>query len=65
MGVDETTHGYYASILSQVATGVFVIEPRIAGDLTTLDVSMVNEMGAKFFGRHGAVGDDILREACN
>ena len=59
------TLDWYGAILEQVATGVFILEPSVPGDLTTMDVSFVNPMGARFFGRTGAIGDEILREACN
>lgn len=64
-GQTEILHAHYSTIISQIATGVFIIEPRVPGDLTTMTVTMVNEMGVRFFGRQGAIGDEILDEACN
>lgn len=53
----------YEQILGQIATGVFILEPRIAQDPDSLEVTFVNEMGARFFGRIGDTGSQVLRDA--
>lgn len=55
----------YESILGQIATGVFILEPRVPGDSTTLEVTFVNEMGARFFGRMTSSVEQVLSDACN
>lgn len=55
----------YENILGQIATGVFILEPTVLGDSSTLQVTFVNEMGATFFGHTASSVDQVLSDACN
>ncbi len=56
---------YCEEILGQIHTGVFILEELEPGVPESLTVTMVNSMGAEFFGQAGASHDELLREACN
>lgn len=53
----------YEAILGQIATGVFILEPRDRNRLLRLEVTFVNEMGARFFGRSNGSVDEVLSDA--
>jgi hypothetical protein len=53
----------YEAILGQIQTGVFILEPMIPNDPQSLEVTLVNEMGTKFFGRANSAGLQVLIDA--
>ena len=65
MSKQITTPNYYELILSQIATGVFILEELEPGNPDSLTVTMVNSMGAEFFGRSSNSYEELLLEACN
>lgn len=60
---DQSRVCEYEMILGQIATGVFILETAIAGDPTSLEVVVVNEMGSRFFGRGMDDECQVLAEA--
>lgn len=53
----------YEDILGQIATGVFILEPIDANVASSLEITFVNEMGARFFGRSDGSADEVLNDA--
>ncbi|MEM7095167.1 MAG: PAS domain-containing protein [Actinomycetota bacterium] len=53
----------YEAILGQIATGVFILEERILGRPESLEVTFVNEMAARFFGRTSSSNSEVLLDA--
>lgn len=53
----------YEQILGQIATGVFILEPRDPNDPLSLEITFVNEMGARFFGRSAGSVAEVLSDA--
>lgn len=54
---------HYERILGQIATGVFILEPTDPRNLKSLEITFVNEMGARFFGRSEGSVDQVLSDA--
>jgi len=59
--VDRMAH--YENILGQIATGVFILEPTDPNVPFNLEITFVNEMGARFFGRSDGSADEVLSDA--
>lgn len=53
----------YEQILGEMATGVFILEPQDPNDPLSLEITFVNEMGARFFGRSVGSADEVLSDA--
>ena len=53
----------YERILGQIATGVFILEPHDPSNPLSLEITFVNEMGARFFGRSVGSTDEVLSDA--
>lgn len=64
-GLQRDRLAQYEAILGQIATGVFILEPTVRANPSSLEVTAVNETGVRFFGDLTAEGPGILREAEN
>ncbi len=53
----------YEGILGQIATGVFILEQQDPALPGGLEITFVNEMGARFFGRAAGSIDEVLSDA--